>query len=397
MSESTRPSMKAVQKSLLVGGLVGLIIGVILGIVGAAIYVNLNPPVYQGGAYPNELTNAYQKHYLAMVIDSYIINQEDKVAQERLKSFNDRPVIQALAERSAAYVAAGRPAEAQRVNALAAWLKTERGWNDGLIESVISDLVVKYQQAGDVARSQAMSTFSMALLNGNVPVPAETAPPQQAQPPAQEEAGEAPPSGGVSWWLYLLCCLVLIFLIVLIIYLLGKRRAKAPTRPPVEWEGEGPAPLKVWSSTYELGQDTYDEFFTIETEDNVFLGECGMAIMDAVPNTSPKQVLSFDVGLFDKTDITTRSQHLMSEYAYNDETLRMKVDANPQAEPVLAEPGKTFSFESSAMRVEGKIEEMEYGEGGNKYFSKLKVRLHLFVKEGADLRKGEMDVPDQYK
>jgi hypothetical protein len=119
--------------------------------------------------------------------------------------------------------------------------------------------------------------------------------------------------------------------------------------------------------------------------------------MDALPNTSPKQVVSFDVGLFDKTDITTLSRVVMSEYAYNDETYRSKVETNPQAEAVLAEPGKEFSFETSAMRVEARIEEMEYGEGGNVYFEKLKVSMNLFLKEGADLRKGEMDIPVEYQ
>jgi hypothetical protein len=195
-------------------------------------------------------------------------------------------------------------------------------------------------------------------------------------------------------------CLLLIVILLLVIYFLGKRqfeKRKKPTRKEVEWEGEGPAPLKTWSGTYTLGQDTYDEFFTIETEDNDFLGECGMGILETVPNTSPKQVLVFDVGLFDKTDITTLSRAVMSEYAYNDETVRAKIDANPQAEAILAEPDKEFSFETSALRVDAKITDMEYAEDDNKYFEKLTVSLNLFLKEGADLRKGEMDIPDEFK
>ena len=37
------------------------------------------------------------------------------------------------------------------------------------------------------------------------------------------------------------------------------------------------------------------------------------------------------------------------------------------------------------------------GEGGETYFTKLKVTMNLFIKEGADLKLGEMDVPDQFK
>jgi hypothetical protein len=145
-----------------------------------------------------------------------------------------------------------------------------------------------------------------------------------------------------------------------------------------------------------LGQDNYDEFFTIETDSGDFLGESGMGILETVPGSSPKQVKAFDVGLFDKTDITTLSRVVMSEQAYNDSVLRAKIEANPQAEAILAEPGKQFTLETSAMRVVAKIEELEYGPG-NEFFNKLKMSLDVFVREGADLKIGTMDIPDQFK
>lgn len=73
------------------------------------------------------------------------------------------------------------------------------------------------------------------------------------------------------------------------------------------------------------------------------------------------------------------------------------MDANPQAEAVLAKPGQEFTLETSALRVEAKVEEMEYGEDGNTYFDKLTLSLDVFVREGADLRVGSMDVPDEYQ
>jgi hypothetical protein len=300
---------------------------------------------------------------------------------------------------SAGYVASGRAAEAQAVNELAVNLKNAEGWSPETISSVASELAGEFQ--GDSAKSQAITTFASAL--GQVPVdtgqPAEVEQAPAEAAPAPAEAAPAEGGGLVSWQSALLCCLGLI-LIALIAYILYRRlggRQKAPAKPEAVWEGEGPAPIKQWSGTYTLGQDSYDEFFTIETADGAFLGESGMGILDAIPNTSPKQVMTFDVGLFDKTDITTLSRVVMSEQAYNDETIRGKVDANPQAEAVLASPGKTFTLETSALRVEAKIEELEYGGGGNAYFDKLKIKLDVFVREGADLRIGTMDVPDQYK
>jgi hypothetical protein len=72
------------------------------------------------------------------------------------------------------------------------------------------------------------------------------------------------------------------------------------------------------------------------------------------------------------------------------------VEANPNAEAVLAQPGASFTLESTAMHVEAKIDEMEYGDGGAIYFNKLTVSLAIFLKEGIDLAQ-PMDVPDQFK
>ena len=112
MSEPARPSMQAVQKGLLIGVLIGLILGVVFGIVLAYVYVQNNPPVYAGGAYPNEMTENYKSHFLAMTIDSYLVNPQPEVAAERLKTFDLEDQVVILGERSAAYVAAGRGTEA---------------------------------------------------------------------------------------------------------------------------------------------------------------------------------------------------------------------------------------------------------------------------------------------
>ena len=56
MTESTRPSVQSVQRSLFMGMLIGLILGAIAGILMAYVFVVNNPPVYSGGAYPDEMT-----------------------------------------------------------------------------------------------------------------------------------------------------------------------------------------------------------------------------------------------------------------------------------------------------------------------------------------------------
>lgn len=395
MGQSTRPSFQVVQKSLILGAVVGILIGCVVGSGLVGLYIRQNPPVYAGGAYPNELTPNYQDHYMAMVVDSYIVNRQPEVAQQRLKTFDEATKIQALGRWSAIYVSSGRAAEAQAVNELAVALKNAENWSPETVSAVSSELATEFQNDG--AKAQAITSFAGAL--GQVPDPNQAAA-QQSQPAPPPPAEPAPAEGGLfSWVNALLCCLGLI-LFALVAYILYRRLwdKKAVAEPQAVWDSKGVAgPLKRWSGTYTLGQDSFDEFFTIETPDGAFLGESGIGILDAIPNTSPKQVTTFDVGLFDKTDITTLSRVLMSEAAYHDQTLRSKIDANPQAEAILAEPGKAFTLETSAMRVETRIDEMAYGGGGNEYFEKLTVSLDVFVKEGADLKIGQMDVPEEFR
>ncbi len=421
MSDSAKPSIQSVQRSLIIGLLFGVIFGCVAGIGLSFFYISNTPAKYVGGAYPNEMTNRYQDHYLAMTVDSYIIAPDAKVVQERLKQFKNEVKIATLAERSVAFAAAGRAPEAQLITSLAVELKEREQWNEDTIKNVLAGLSTTYQtdpEKADPAKAQAVGAFSQQMLGvvpedlsapdtGEQPTDTSQQPQDATQPdPTAEQSPteSAPPDpgdgllGSLLNLRTLLCCLFLIILLA-IIYLLGRRQFEArrgQTKQTIEWEGAGIPPIKQWHGTYELGQDNYDEFFTIETEDGDFLGESGMGIMDSIPDTKPKQVISFDMGLFDKTDITTLSRVIMSEFAYNDETTKMKIEANPQAEAVLAEPGKQFSFETSAMRVEAKIEELQYGEGGNKYFEKLTVSMDLFLKEGVDLKKGEMDIPDGY-
>jgi len=392
--------MQSVQRSLIMGALLGLILGCLIG-GGVGLYYawRINPAVYGEGAFPDDLAPGYKSHYLDMVVDSYIVNRQVDYAKNRLQAFSNKEVITALGERSVAFVANGQAVEAQAVNDLAAELSRANNWDPNVVVAAqVSTLAVKYQS--DAAKSQAVNTFGASL--GVVPAAGTAPPAAEAEQPAAE--GQAPPPaeepGGLNV-MTIVYCLLGLLLVVVVVLLIGnwyfKKSRSGPKGPQIEWdEREGPPPIMQWSGTYTLGQDNYDEFFTVETPNGDFLGESGVGILEAVPGTSPKQVTAFDVGLFDKTDITTLSRVLMTPQAYNNPSVQAKIEANPMAEAVLAEPGKEFSLETSALRVTATIDELEFG-GANEYFEKLKMSLNVFVNEGADLKIGEMDVPEAYQ
>ncbi len=81
-------------------------------------------------------------------------------------------------------------------------------------------------------------------------------------------------------------------------------------------------PLATFRTIYTLGDDLYDDSFSIESASGDFLGECGVGIGDMVGVGDPKKVSAFEVWLFDKNDIQTVTKVLMSRYAFNDDTTR---------------------------------------------------------------------------
>jgi hypothetical protein len=153
-------------------------------------------------------------------------------------------------------------------------------------------------------------------------------------------------------------------------------RVKVAAPPAEEWEGVGRPPLGHWITTYELGEDTYDESFSIETQMGEFLGECGVGISEMIGVGDPAKVTAFEVWLFDKSDIRTVTKVLMSEHAYNDEALRARLASKGEA--VLAEPGSPFVLETTGLQVRVDVTELVYGDDempDGSYFSKLTVEL----------------------
>lgn len=402
MSESQRPPLKSAQQFLIAGLLVGLLAGCLVGSAIAWFYIDTTRIVYSGGAHPDELTDNYQGHYLAMVVDSYVVNPQPEQARERLKAFRPVPIIRGLARQSANYAFNGKSAEAQTTNQLALYLKTEGQWSDQIIQTVIADLINQYRAAGDAVREQAVSDFSAVLL-GAVPSPGAppVAPDQPTTPGAVETPQtQAPPiaaPAGLPWRLITAICLG-IFLIVVVVFTIlwiirRQTASQMSAKKQVVYKGEGPPPIMQWDSTYTEGRNPYDESITLETKEGDFLGEAGIGMNDVVPDSGGSQVMDFDLWVFDKTDINTYSRILMTEKAYNDDALRAKVEANPLAEAVLAKSGETIAIESQTMRIEVKLEDVAFDDT-NTYFTNLKINMDVFLQEGVDIKIGEMQVPD---
>jgi|Deesub1362A_J573_1020465.scaffolds.fasta_scaffold03509_2 hypothetical protein len=140
-------------------------------------------------------------------------------------------------------------------------------------------------------------------------------------------------------------------------------------------------PLATFRTIYKIGDDLYDDSFSIESPTGDFLGECGVGIGDFIGTGEPKKVSSFEVWLFDKNDIQTVTKVLMSRYAYDNEETRTRLSA--KGDPVLAENGGIIELETASLRVEARIVDMTYGEGAlpaESFFEKLAIEVKAWQK-----------------
>lgn len=169
---------------------------------------------------------------------------------------------------------------------------------------------------------------------------------------------------------------------------MGGRQAVSETSMPtmVDMDGSvaearggvaaGSPAIARFMSTYTLGDDAYDDSFSVDGPDGNFLGECGMGISETIGVGDPKKVTAFEVWLFDKNDIRTVTKVIMSEHAFNDEALKSRLAA--KGEPVVARPGDTISLETATLVVDARIVDMAYGGGAlpqSSFFERLTVEL----------------------
>ena len=146
-------------------------------------------------------------------------------------------------------------------------------------------------------------------------------------------------------------------------------------------------PLMQRMSTYTQGFGNYDESHTIEDEQERFLGECGALVSETIGTGDPAKAAAIEVWLFDKDDfVRTVTKVFASEYAFNDPALRSKLEA--KGDLVLAQPGATVTMETSGLRLQARIVDMQYGTGPlppNSYFEKMTIELAAWRKEAASV------------
>ena len=364
--------IKSLLQRPLTAGIVGLVIGLIIGlpILGWGLW-----PVQWKDADASYLREDLKKQYLCMVIDSYKVNQNAEVARARIDSL-------------------------------------------GLNVATSPYMFDSLQSAGCNYSSGSPEVVALksALLSGTGAGTGTTTGGNTAQVPLPTSATTKPTNTKSSTLLLsLLCALFLLIGGALIYIFFIRNRRKGSTTPvggatpeddylveesqttkPVGYQPQAPiktvptaaapaestsGPAAHFMTTYVIGDDLYDDSFSIDDQSGAFLGECGVGISDTIGVGDPKKVTAFEVWLFDKNDIQTVTKVLMSSHAMNDPMIRQRLAS--KGEPMLVEPGQQILLETATLQLEARVIELVYGQGAlpsGSFFERLTLEIAVWPK-----------------
>ncbi len=140
-------------------------------------------------------------------------------------------------------------------------------------------------------------------------------------------------------------------------------------------------PITRTMTTYVLGDDLYDESFSIDSAAGEFLGEYGVGISEAVGVGEPKKVTAIEIWLFDKNDIKTATKVLMSPHAFSDVNIRGRLEA--KGELVQLQPQAQIILETATLQLLATVVDLEYGSGAmpqDSYFERITLELAIWPK-----------------
>lgn len=141
-------------------------------------------------------------------------------------------------------------------------------------------------------------------------------------------------------------------------------------------------PITQTMTTYVLGDDLYDESFSIDTEAGEFMGEYGVGVSESIGVGDPKKVSALEIWLFDKNDIKTATKVLMSQHAYNDSEIRNRLER--KGELVVVEPQSQVLLETATLQLLATVVDLEYGKGpmpNNSYFQRITLELAIWPRQ----------------
>lgn len=157
-------------------------------------------------------------------------------------------------------------------------------------------------------------------------------------------------------------------------------REAAKNKTNFESLGVAP-PITQNMTTYVLGDDLYDEAFSIDSPNGEFLGEYGVGVSETIGIGDPKKVTALEVWLFDKNDIKTATKVLMSAHAFADPAIRGRLEA--KGELIQIDPQKQVVLETETLQLLATVVDLQYGNSAmpeKSHFERVTLELAIWRK-----------------
>ena len=327
-------AVTAIIKNLLKNMRVVLILGVVLGFILGIVFAWGIWPVNVKDTNPYVLREDLQKDYLRMTIDSYNRNGDPALAMKRWNELKDKAgYIYGLLQTDPGYL---NPVDLQNFG--------------NLVQSVTgTPIVTTAPNAGGGPLSNFVLYAAVAVVIILL--------------------------GAGGWYLFRLLRKNSGPVTAVMQAAEASRQAE---RTDFQSLGLAP-PITQTMTTYVLGDDLYDESFSIDTGGGEFLGEYGVGVSETVGVGEPKKVAALEIWLFDKNDIKTATKVLMSEHAYNDPAIRARLE--PKGELIVVKPQEQVLLETATLQLLATVVDMEYGAGAapqNSYFERITLELAVW-------------------
>jgi len=314
------------------------IVAIVLGFVFGLVWGWSIQPVEWVDAAPELLNANYQRDYLRMTIDSFLTNSDTALATQRWQSLGASApqLLQDISNEPGAQNKAAIDAFGLLVSATTPV--------DEQPESTPPDKetspTTKYILIGlGVLVVFAVGFFAFRLLRPSIAKDGEATPAQQAAQLTQSAQQTDYSELGLA------------------------------------------TPVTQSMTTYVLGDDLYDESFSIESQGGEFMGEYGVGISETIGVGDPKKVTALEIWLFDKNDIKTATKVLMSKHAYNDPSIRQRLEA--KGELVVIQTKNPVKLETETLQLLVTVTDLEYGSEPlppSSYFDRTTLELAIWPK-----------------
>lgn len=334
-------------------------------------------PVEWTDADPSYLSEQYKEDYFRMAVDSYRVNAKPELAKQRLDILNTD--IEGLYRRV--------------------------GANLGSLDANFLLYFGKFL------------TENGYITSEQLPVSANPETAAEGEPAPTVIATEGAESAGVSAIFVIVASVFAVGLSGFAIFTILRRRTRSfddeyeeefdeyeedqatPDRKfatPLRREAQNPArgreqdinepqsekqPFARFQTTYLIGNDDFNQSYSIDSRNGEYLGECGFGVSEFMGVGTPKKASAFEVWMFDKNDIQTVTKVLMTPFLFNDYNSRARLE--PKGELLEVKPGKQIRLETATLFMIATIKDMKYGEGisaEKSYLDQISMDLSIWQK-----------------